>query len=166
MTSKYGGRPEQDFVVKLDQIPRWVDAETASNGPSEPGAGDGSDSRFLDPLSAAAAGAEGAGIHGVAREPSKFPVNQEANSRLYVWRGAPWPLEVDAVVNSTNEVGGAITIGSCAHIECAGFCSLKGIGGAGFVVCSALHCRFCDAWMHHGSQTGFDQLSVQVILKS
>ncbi|GAQ82694.1 hypothetical protein KFL_001200180 [Klebsormidium nitens] len=103
MGSRYGGRPEQDFVVKLEQIPRWVDAETASNGPTEPGAGDGTDSRFLDPLSAAAAGAEGAGIHGEAREPSKFPVDQEANSRLYVWRGAPWPLEVDAVVNSTNE---------------------------------------------------------------
>lgn len=104
MASKYGSRPEQEFVVKLDQIPRWVDTETLSNGGTEPGPGGDTDSRYSDPLSAAAAGAEGAGIAGETREPSKFPVDQEANSRLYVWRGAPWPLEIDAVVNSTNEV--------------------------------------------------------------
>jgi len=35
---------------------------------------------------------------------SKFHVNHDINAKLYIWRGAPWALEVDAVVNSSNEV--------------------------------------------------------------
>jgi hypothetical protein len=35
---------------------------------------------------------------------SRFPVDHEINSKIYLWRGNPWNLEVDAVVNSTNEV--------------------------------------------------------------
>ncbi|KAK8643432.1 hypothetical protein V6N13_012731 [Hibiscus sabdariffa] len=34
---------------------------------------------------------------------SRFPVDHEVNSKIYLWRGQPWNLEVDAVVNSTNE---------------------------------------------------------------
>ncbi|KAI7995242.1 hypothetical protein LOK49_LG11G01061 [Camellia lanceoleosa] len=33
----------------------------------------------------------------------RFPVDHEINSKIYLWRGYPWNLEVDAVVNSTNE---------------------------------------------------------------
>lgn len=35
---------------------------------------------------------------------SKFHFNHDINAKLYIWRGAPWALEVDAVVNSANEV--------------------------------------------------------------
>ncbi|KAI3696338.1 hypothetical protein L1987_79351 [Smallanthus sonchifolius] len=34
---------------------------------------------------------------------SRFPVDHEVNSKIYLWNGNPWNLEVDAVVNSTNE---------------------------------------------------------------
>ncbi|KAK4399838.1 protein GDAP2 [Sesamum angolense] len=34
---------------------------------------------------------------------SRFPIDHEVNSKIYLWRGNPWNLEVDAVVNSTNE---------------------------------------------------------------
>ncbi|XP_057509502.1 uncharacterized protein LOC130792075 isoform X2 [Actinidia eriantha] len=34
---------------------------------------------------------------------SRFPVDHEVNLKIYLWRGNPWNLEVDAVVNSTNE---------------------------------------------------------------
>ncbi|XP_048135998.1 protein GDAP2 homolog isoform X3 [Rhodamnia argentea] len=34
---------------------------------------------------------------------SRFPVEHEINSKIYLWRGNPWNLEVDAVVNATNE---------------------------------------------------------------
>eukprot|EP00959_Pyramimonas_sp_CCMP1952_P124256 2597929-Pyramimonas_sp.AAC.1 len=32
---------------------------------------------------------------------SRFPVNEKVNSRVYLWRGDPWLLQVDAVVNSS-----------------------------------------------------------------
>lgn len=35
---------------------------------------------------------------------SKFHVDHDINAKLYLWRGTPWALEVDAVVNSSNEV--------------------------------------------------------------
>lgn len=82
-----------DGVVKLDQIPKWTDSDQRimqNEDTSVPY------SYFLDPL-ASHSGADGAGGN------SRFPVDHEINSRIYLWRGNPWNLEVDAVVNSTNE---------------------------------------------------------------
>ncbi|KQJ96897.1 protein GDAP2 homolog [Brachypodium distachyon] len=97
-------------AVTLDQVPRWSDpdqrlytpssssaAAEAADGGSEP-----APSAFLsfsDPLTGDDGGAAGGG-HAAA---SRFPVDHEINSRIYLWRGHPWNLEVDAVVNSTNE---------------------------------------------------------------
>lgn len=39
---------------------------------------------------------------------SKFHVDHDINAKLYLWRGTPWALEVDAVVNSSNEVNCAL----------------------------------------------------------
>ncbi|CAM0956948.1 unnamed protein product [Alopecurus aequalis] len=97
-------------AVTLDQVPRWSDpgqrlytptslsavAEAAEYG-SDPAA-----SAFLsfsDPLTGDDGGPAGGGRGGASR----FPVDHETNSRIYLWRGHPWNLEVDAVVNSTNE---------------------------------------------------------------
>ena len=86
-----------DFVVTLDQVPRWIDAEHIlenDNGDSPL-----SSPYFPDPLAFQSGTGSGAG-----GSVSRFPVDHEINSRLYLWRGDPWNLEVDAVVNSTNEV--------------------------------------------------------------
>lgn len=96
-----GGLPSDsgDSVVTLDQVPRWSDAEHRllldyeSEDPSF------SNSYFADPL-ASSSGAESSGNGMVSR----FPVDHEINSKIYLWRGNPWNLEVDTVVNSTNEV--------------------------------------------------------------
>uniref|UniRef100_A0A1D1XMC2 Protein GDAP2 n=1 Tax=Anthurium amnicola TaxID=1678845 RepID=A0A1D1XMC2_9ARAE len=90
-----GGAPSDsgDGVVTLDQVPRWSDAEQRS--PSDPSL---PYSYFPDPLTVSP-GAEAWG-GGVV---SRFPVDHETNSKIYLWRGNPWNLEVDAVVNSTNE---------------------------------------------------------------
>ncbi|GJN20747.1 hypothetical protein PR202_gb08164 [Eleusine coracana subsp. coracana] len=89
-------------AVTLDQVPRWSDPdqrlfpaadETSPEGGSEPPPY----LSFSDPLT----GEEGAAAAGGCA--SRFPVDQEINSRIYLWRGHPWNLEVDAVVNSTNE---------------------------------------------------------------
>ncbi|KAK1652909.1 hypothetical protein QYE76_070714 [Lolium multiflorum] len=85
-------------AVTLDQVPRWSDPDQRL--PSSPTAA-GSEApassflSFADPLDAAA----GAGGRGASR----FPVDDDVNSKIYLWRGQPWSLEVDAVVNSTNE---------------------------------------------------------------
>ncbi|KAJ1295415.1 hypothetical protein BS78_01G222100 [Paspalum vaginatum] len=91
-------------AVTLDQVPRWSDPDqriSPSDGAgSEPPAASGFLS-FSDPLTGddgAAGGARGGGAAA-----SRFPADQEINSRIYLWRGQPWNLEVDAVVNSTNE---------------------------------------------------------------
>jgi len=97
-------------AVTLDQVPRWSDPDqrifpaastsgeaSAEGGESEPPAALGFLS-FSDPLTGDDAGGGGRG------GASRFPVDQEINSRIYLWRGHPWNLEVDAVVNSTNEV--------------------------------------------------------------
>ncbi|KAK9750710.1 hypothetical protein RND81_02G215900 [Saponaria officinalis] len=95
-----GGSPTEsrDFVVTLDKVPRWGDAEQRLL--FEP---DSDDSTFPshhlpDPLASASTSMSGS--YGVV---SKFPVDPEINSRIYLWRGHPWNIEVDAVVNSTSE---------------------------------------------------------------
>ncbi|XP_068654299.1 uncharacterized protein [Aristolochia californica] len=99
-TTTRGGLPTDsgDNVVKLDQIPCWSDAEQRSPYVYETEGSSLSISYFSDPLSSSS-GAEG-GADGVK---SRFPVDHEINSKIYLWRGNPWNLEVDAVVNSTNE---------------------------------------------------------------
>ncbi|KAK6133751.1 hypothetical protein DH2020_032462 [Rehmannia glutinosa] len=84
-----------DSVVTLDQVPRWSDSEFRSY--------ENEDSAFQnpyfpDPLTSASEG-ENSGNGMVSR----FPVDHDINSKIYLWRGNPWNLEVDAVVNSTNE---------------------------------------------------------------
>jgi O-acetyl-ADP-ribose deacetylase (regulator of RNase III) len=95
-----GGTPTEsgDYVVTLDQIPRWSDVEQRSSLEDETGDPEHSNPRYANPLaSSSEAGSSGNGMV------SKFPVDHEINSRIYLWRGEPWNLEVDAVVNSTNE---------------------------------------------------------------
>ncbi|CAJ2655045.1 unnamed protein product [Trifolium pratense] len=85
-----GGLPndsEEDSVVTLDQVPRWIDAEHSLEN----------DNR--DPLAFQSGTGSGAG-----GSVCRFPGDHEINSRIYLWRGDPWNLEIDAVVNSTNEV--------------------------------------------------------------
>lgn len=82
-----------ETVVTLNQLPRWNDADQryyAAADPSSPLP------YFSDPLTATSEADAGA--------KSRFPVDHEINSMIYLWRGSPWNLEVDAVVNSTNEV--------------------------------------------------------------
>lgn len=99
-TMTHGGLPTVggDYVVGLDQVPRWGDAENQSSleydnqDPTFPNL------YFPDPL--APPSVVGSGGSGLV---SRFPVDHEINSRIYLWRGNPWYLEVDGVVNSTNE---------------------------------------------------------------
>ncbi|XP_010532599.1 PREDICTED: protein GDAP2 homolog [Tarenaya hassleriana] len=99
-TDSRGGSPTEsgDYVVTLDQIPRWSDVEQRSSLECEAGDPSLSNLCFANPL-ASSSEAESSG-NGVL---SKFPVDPEINSKIYLWRGEPWNLEVDAVVNSTNE---------------------------------------------------------------
>ncbi|KAI8536675.1 hypothetical protein RHMOL_Rhmol10G0275400 [Rhododendron molle] len=97
-TTTRGGLPTDngDSVVTLDQVPRWSDAEYKFSFENEdPGF---PNLYFPDPL-ASSSGAKSSGNGMVSR----FPVDHEINSKIYLWRGNPWNLEVDAVVNSTNE---------------------------------------------------------------
>ncbi|XP_057947973.1 uncharacterized protein LOC131143722 [Malania oleifera] len=95
-----GGLPTDsvDYVVGLDQVPRWGDAEHRSSLEYEIEDHAFPNSYFPDPLTTSS-GAESGGSGMVSR----FPVDHEINSKIYLWRGNPWNLEVDAVVNSTNE---------------------------------------------------------------
>lgn len=98
-TTTRGGLPTDngDSVVTLDQVPRWSDAEYKFSFENEdPGF---PNLYFPDPL-ASSSGAKSSGNGMVSR----FPVDHEINSKIYLWRGNPWNLEADAVVNSTNEV--------------------------------------------------------------
>ncbi|XP_019165641.1 PREDICTED: protein GDAP2 homolog isoform X2 [Ipomoea nil] len=99
-TSNRGGvgTENEDSVVTLDQIPCWSSIEYRYSYENE-------DPSSLpisfnpDPL------ASTSGLENNANSMvSKFPVNHEINSKIYLWQGDPWNLEVDAVVNSTNEV--------------------------------------------------------------
>ncbi|KAK8317232.1 hypothetical protein V6Z11_A13G093800 [Gossypium hirsutum] len=94
-----GGVPTDngDYVVTLDQVPRWNDAEIRSSLEYENEDPSFSKSFLSDPLTSHG---EESGTNGLA---SRFPVDHEINSKIYLWRGQPWNLEVDAVVNSTNE---------------------------------------------------------------
>lgn len=94
-----GGMPTDsgDSVVTLDQVPCWSDTDQSlgnANGDSS-----FSSSYFPDPLASPSGADGGDGSVTVSR----FPVDHEINSKIYLWRGNPWNLEVDAVVNSTNE---------------------------------------------------------------
>ncbi|XP_051122105.1 uncharacterized protein LOC127245323 [Andrographis paniculata] len=93
-----GGLPTDsgDSTVTLDQVPRWSDSEHRYLYENEDPAF--ANSYFPDPLTSASEG-ENSG-NGML---SRFPVDREINSKIYLWRGDPWNLEVDAVVNSTNE---------------------------------------------------------------
>lgn len=86
-------------VVSLSQVPRWGDSEDSSSVAYESEEPLLSTSDSADPL---------ASITNVTSTSygmtSKFPMDREINSKVYIWRGVPWNLEVDAVVNSTNEV--------------------------------------------------------------
>ncbi|KAG6712927.1 hypothetical protein I3842_05G125100 [Carya illinoinensis] len=86
-----------DSIVSLDQVPRWSDAEHSSSLEFENEDPSFSNSYFPDPLTSL--GSE-IGSYGMV---SRFPVDHDINSKIYLWRGNPWNLEVDAVVNSTNE---------------------------------------------------------------
>ncbi|XP_070666883.1 uncharacterized protein [Malus domestica] len=99
-TATRGGSPTDsgDCVVTLDQVPRWSNSEYRASleyGNEDPSF---SNSYFPDPLTSKSGGESS--IHGMV---SRFPVDHEINSKTYLWRGNPWNLEVDAVVNSTNE---------------------------------------------------------------
>jgi O-acetyl-ADP-ribose deacetylase (regulator of RNase III) len=92
------GNVEQ-HVVKLEQVPRWIEQEplspSANHSESET-----FDRAFDDPLTSLA-GSENGGTN-IGRA-SKFALDHDVNAKLYLWRGTPWALEVDAVVNSSNE---------------------------------------------------------------
>lgn len=85
-------------VVSLDKIPRWIDVENGSSLDEENGDASFCNPYFGDPLTSVS-GADAVG-NGMA---SRFPVDREVNEKIYIWRGSPWNLDVDAVVNSTNE---------------------------------------------------------------
>lgn len=90
-----GGVPSDsgDTVVTLDQVPRWCDGDLRCSYETED-----LGLHFPDPLTLSSE-AESSQNEIVSR----FPVDDEVNSKIYLWRGNPWNLEVDAVVNSTNE---------------------------------------------------------------
>ncbi|KAJ4828361.1 hypothetical protein Tsubulata_045832 [Turnera subulata] len=95
-----GGLPSEnvDSVVTLDQVPRWSDVESRPSFTYDNEDPSFSNSYFSDPLASPSEGeASGNGMV------SRFPVDHDINSKIYLWRGNPWNLEVDAVVNSTNE---------------------------------------------------------------
>ncbi|XP_050235899.1 uncharacterized protein LOC126685934 [Mercurialis annua] len=99
-TTTRGGSPTDngDSVVTLDQVPRWSDAESRLSFGYDNDDPSSLNAYFPDPLTSAVEG-ESSGNGMVSR----FPVDHEINSKIYLWRGNPWNLEVDAVVNSTNE---------------------------------------------------------------
>nr|XP_015894979.1 protein GDAP2 homolog isoform X1 [Ziziphus jujuba var. spinosa]XP_048318575.1 protein GDAP2 homolog isoform X1 [Ziziphus jujuba var. spinosa] len=99
-TSTPGGPPTDngDYVVSLDQVPRWSDAEYRASLEYENEDPSYSNSYFPDPLTSPPG--EDSSSNGNV---SRFPVDHEINLKIYLWRGNPWNLEVDAVVNSTNE---------------------------------------------------------------
>ncbi|KAL0408728.1 UNVERIFIED_CONTAM: hypothetical protein Sradi_1807200, partial [Sesamum radiatum] len=100
-----------DSIVTLDQVPRWRDSEFRYSYENDDSAFQ--NPYFPDPLTSGAEGeSNGNGMV------SRFPIDHEVNSKIYLWRGNPWNLEVDAVVNSTNEVSGSrIVMQSYLYIQ-------------------------------------------------
>ncbi|KAH9320907.1 hypothetical protein KI387_015546 [Taxus chinensis] len=101
--STVGGSPTadgDDYVVTLEQVPRWSDADQRSfvDDSSDDGGGPFSALSFSDPLTSVSPSENGSN-----GPRSRFPVDPDINLKVYLWRGHPWNLEVDAVVNSTNE---------------------------------------------------------------
>ncbi|XVE53159.1 hypothetical protein DITRI_Ditri02bG0181700 [Diplodiscus trichospermus] len=94
-----GGVPTNnvDPVVTLHRVARWSDTEYRSSLEYENEDPSFSNSYFPDPLISPLEDSSGNGMV------SRFSVDHEINSKIYLWRGQPWNLEVDAVVNSTNE---------------------------------------------------------------
>ncbi|KAJ6689941.1 hypothetical protein OIU85_006249 [Salix viminalis] len=96
-----GGSPADngDSVVTLDQVPRWSDADCRSSFGYDNEDLSFTNPFFPDPLTSPSEGESSS--YGMV---PRFPVDHEINSKIYLWRGHPWNLEVDAVVNSTNEL--------------------------------------------------------------
>ncbi|KAJ6350628.1 hypothetical protein OIU78_006720 [Salix suchowensis] len=96
-----GGSPTDngDSVVTLDQVPRWSDADCRSSFGYDNEDPSFTNPFFPDPLTSPSEGESSS--YGMV---PRFPVDHEINSKIYLWRGHPWNLEVDAVVNSTNEL--------------------------------------------------------------
>ncbi|XP_034199481.1 protein GDAP2 homolog isoform X2 [Prunus dulcis] len=99
-TATRGGSPTDsgDCVVSLDQVPRWSNADHRSSLEYDNEDPSFSNKYFPDPLTSQSGGESSS-----SWIVSRFPVDHEINSKIYLWRGNPWNLEVDAVVNSTNE---------------------------------------------------------------
>ncbi|CAA0833059.1 appr-1-p processing enzyme family protein [Striga hermonthica] len=97
-TPNRGGLPTDsgDSVVTLDQIPHWSDSEFRYSYENE-------DSGFQNPYFPDPLMSASEGENSENRTASRFTVDRTINSKIYLWRGNPWNLEVDAVVNSTNE---------------------------------------------------------------
>lgn len=91
--------PTEQHVVRLEQVPRWIEQEPLSPSASH-SESEASDRGFVDPLTSLAGSENGGTVFGTT---SKFHVDHDINAKLYLWRGTPWALEVDAVVNSSNE---------------------------------------------------------------
>jgi hypothetical protein len=112
VNSRNNGPAGAEHVVKLDQVPRWKEQEgrpsDASDAGSQSSGSSSPDRSFVDPLTSISATENGsfeAQLSGASKNSkSKFVLDDEINEKIYLWRGQPWPLEVDAVVNSTNEV--------------------------------------------------------------
>jgi O-acetyl-ADP-ribose deacetylase (regulator of RNase III) len=71
-----------DAPVPLDTIPRWSDTRDTSPESQQKEASSNNDN-----LSSF----------------SKFPCDEDLNKKIRLWKGELWKLEVDAIVNSTNE---------------------------------------------------------------
>ncbi|CAK9151106.1 unnamed protein product, partial [Ilex paraguariensis] len=98
VTSARGGPSTDsgDPVVTLDQVLRWSDVDYSYSNENEDSAFPNS---YLPQNLTSSSVVESSGNGMVSR----FLVDHEINMKIYLWRGHPWNLEVDAVVNSTNE---------------------------------------------------------------
>lgn len=77
-------------MVTLDSVPSWSDTELYPTPPHILACAMSSLGPLADPLTSPSS-------------PPKFPVDPDINSKLHLWHGEPWNLDVDAVVNSSDE---------------------------------------------------------------